>query len=122
MARSKIVIPILTKEDVLDFPSKTASSAEVFTWIKSRCSKKYLDSQYDLNLTISVGLDGQSLHAKCASNLMVNLRRMGFGGMKKGTTAKKAKQITGFILAARRLLVSYSLWFILSKVSGVQVN
>ncbi|KAL5328688.1 hypothetical protein ACEPPN_002190 [Leptodophora sp. 'Broadleaf-Isolate-01'] len=104
MPKSKIIIPIVTRDELVDFPPRTASSDDVFTWIKSRCSETQLDSERGARLSQDYDLNGYALHTTAIPQLMTHLRSMGFGGHTKAIGISKAKNIAGFVLAARRLL------------------
>ncbi|KAG4440322.1 hypothetical protein IFR05_004174 [Cadophora sp. M221] len=106
MSKSRIIIPIITRDEVVDFPPRTASSDDVFTWIKSRCGGIQFDSERGPCLSQDYELNGYVLHTMNIPQLMIHLRGMGFGGHWKATGVARAKKIAGFVLAARRLLAS----------------
>ncbi|KAK0121696.1 hypothetical protein ONS95_009981 [Cadophora gregata] len=96
--KSTIVIPVITANEVADFPHRSATSAEVFVWIKGHCSKRILSG---IALTEVRDLTGEAIYTFRVDNLMFMLRAMGL----TGCHSPKARKLCGFIIAARRLLV-----------------
>lgn len=105
MPNPKIIIPIVTEDELFDFPPRTASSADVFRWVKSRCYEAELDSERGPILSEVLAFTGGALHTKAIPQIMALLRTMGFTGNRKETGLGKARRIAGFVLAARRLIV-----------------
>src|SRR4051812_20498583 len=89
MSRRKIIIPIIIRDEIYDFPSRTASAADVFTWIRSRCSLAQFDFERGPLLSQAQGPDGYTLHNLRIPQIMGYLRNMGFEGRKKGMNIAK---------------------------------
>ncbi|PVH86465.1 hypothetical protein DL98DRAFT_526407 [Cadophora sp. DSE1049] len=99
--RQRIVIPVITADEVADFPRRSATPADVLAWVESRCSKKMLNSGRPLKQIED--LNGETIYTARSGYMVWLLRAMGFGGG-SGQRITKARQICGFIFAARRFL------------------
>ncbi|KAL2075922.1 hypothetical protein VTL71DRAFT_865 [Oculimacula yallundae] len=101
--KASLVKPELTAAQIADFPPTTASSADVFNWIKSQCCNKAQEPSCSLKHVDQ--LTGHYLHTKRANGLTVIFKRMGFRKSGRGVfSTKLARSIIGRVLSAREVI------------------